>query len=358
MGEESERLTRFGVELEICWKYGEDLCGYPVLQTEYEAFNDSPFLFKCLMFFFSMILNNPNQIILGWLQQNTPELGILYTDEEDEIQRAIFDVRDPGTASNPNYTVLESKYDPRFSQYMIPIFTEDISLQCGDTREDHKRKYKPANHQPLSPMSMGIECITPVLAIYGEVTEQKVAAALAPFLACFGLLSPHCFFTNYSTGFHVNVSLVDKDGPIRLNCEKFRNFFIPEYIRYESQMYSKVRTRLREGQEYSIWATPLKQVQANALAIENETNRANTLHAHHLLSTKHWAVLLKQGSVYEFRLYGSETNWEKLVEYTFQACHLLNHIYDRYLDKKAKGLLGGRVQTRRLRLRRRSRRLR
>lgn len=70
-----------------------------------------------------------------------------------------------------------------------------------------------------------------------------------------------------------------------------------------------------------------------------------------------WAVLLKQGSVYEFRLYGSETDWRNLIEYIFQACHLLNHIYDHYRDKKVKGMIGG-SQTRRLRLRRRSRRLR
>lgn len=195
---------------------------------------------------------------------------------------------------------------------------------------------------------MGIECITPVLAIKGEVTEDKVAQALAPFLACFGLLSPHCFFTNYSTGFHVNVSLQDEHGRIRLNCESFRKFFVPEYIRYESRMYSKVRTRLREEQEFSSWAKPLSKVRANTLAIENEADRTDAEHAQYLLSTKHWAVLLKQGSVFEFRLYGSETDWEKLVDYTFQACHLLNHIYDRYMEKKAKGLLGGRRQTRRL----------
>lgn len=336
MSADSQRTTRFGVELEICWHYGIEGCGYSTLRNEYETFNDFSFLDKCLVFFFSMIVNNPNQTILGWLQENSPELGILFTDEEDEIQRAIFDVRDPGTPRRPKFTTLESKYDPRFSQYTIPIFTEDRSLQCGDTRASLKRQYKPANQQPLPPASMGLECITPVLEIEGEVTEDKIAQALGPFLACFGLLSPHCFFTNYSTGFHVNVSLADANGPIRLNCERFRKFFVPEYIRYETRMYSKVRTRLREGQSYSSWATPLSKVQANSLAIENEANRANATHAEHLLSTKHWAVLLKQGSVFEFRLYGSETDWEKLVGYAFQACHLLNHIYDRYRDKKEK----------------------
>jgi len=254
--------------------------------------------------------------------------------------------------------VLDDKYDPRFAHYKIPIFTPDISLQCGDTSLNVQQKYKPANAKPIPPASMGIECITPVLEVHGEITEAKIQQAVGPFLALFGLLKPTCFFTNYSTGFHVNVSLAEDEKPIRLNCQRFLTFFVPDYIRYENRVYSKVRQRLREGAKFSAWAEPLSKVKDNILALENEANRTEKEDSLFLLKTKHWAVLLKQGSVFEFRLYGSETDWEKLADYTFQACHLMNTIYDRFLAKKAKGLLGG--QTRRCcKLRRRlSRRLR
>lgn len=362
-----ERITRFGFELEICWYYGKQGCTRTD-KPSYKDFQNMDFLEKFKYYLFNVLLHEENPALQLITQLDAKyggsEIGILYYDDSEELNRVIVDLINPGSIDAPNFINIGSKYDARFAHYKIPIFTEDVSVDCRivDTSQQNSANNKNESSEFASTRteSMAIECITPILEIEGEVTEEKVELWTNLYLALFGLYSPQCFYTNYTTGFHVNVSLADSDGQtIRLNCESFRKFFIPEYIRYESQMYSKVRQQLKKGQTYSSWATPLSKVQANTLALEDEANRVNQEHSLFLLQTKHWAVLLKTNSVFEFRLYGSDTDFRRLGSYVYQACHLLNHIYDRYMAKKAKGILGGRRQTRRLLRRvRRTRRLR
>lgn len=363
MGEvdEDRRITRFGLELEICWNYGEEGC---LLYPFPETFITLSFMEKFKYYLFNVLLNptNPGLRIMKGLspEYGGSEIGILYMDDNDILHRAILDLNNPGTIEEPNYITIGSKYDSRFAHYTIPIFTEDISLVCGDAPSRLKKKYAPENNALVPAMSMGIECITPVLKIEGRVTEDKVYFFSQLYLGFFGLYSPKCFFTNYTTGFHVNVSLGDSNNQtIRLNCESFRRFFVPEYMRYEKRMYSKVRQQLRKGQNYSSWAERLSNVQAAIPNLPDEDERANQEHSLFLLQTKHWAVLLKTNSVFEFRLFGSNTDFRVLCDYAYQACHLLNHIFDRYMKKKSQGLLGGAQTRRRLRRRlRRTRRLR
>ena len=338
-----KRITKFGCELEVCWDFAPPGC----LADDVAFFDDIstlPFHEKFSAFYKS-ILRRP-----GPAFEAIKDTYRYIAYEDDAGTFFLYDLTKPATALPEEMTmsVIHKKKLEDIWNYKIPRFVDDFTIKCGDTPA-FAREGTPVK----SEQSIRVECITPVLEIEGEITESKVEDALKPLLRFFGLGRDECFFSNSSAGFHVNVSLWNKgaDTAIDLGASVFRDKFLRNYGTFENRRYSKVRTRLGPGKTESDWAKRLAGRYRDLLAAENGPKKNAELEHYQALMEKTWAVKVKEGSIFEFRLFQSETDIDKLCDYTFSGLHLLNMIYDDALKRKLTGGSRKRSRTHAARLR-------
>lgn len=319
------RITKFGVELEICWDIGPEGCLAPEVHLSAPV-THVLFKEKFEAYFRSILLNSRN---LEFFRETYRYVACI-DDLEDTF---IYDLRNPG--AEPVDASTNAEFKDLVTSYKIPIFMDDITVECGEIIKK-LRKYPVKSER-----SFRLECVTPILSIEGEVTEAKVEAALMPHLRFFGLDREECFFANGSAGFHVNVSLWNPgaDRAIDLSSKLFRKKFLNRYAHYENKEYGKVRTRLPAGKKEANWARRLAEEyrRLERLGQDGEEIQEN-MNTFLKLGKKPYAVKVKPESVFEFRLYQSEADAKKLCDYTFAAMHLLNSIYDEAVAKK---LIGG-----------------
>lgn len=332
------RVTRFGVELEICYRFDEEGCLKGAVPADITKLL---FIDKFNVFFRSILLTSDK---LPYMIRKYRYVAV-----SDEVyDKTLYDLENP-EKKPVSYEDASAELRKLVDEYRIPIFADDLTVECGDTPAEYRQK----GVKVPTEKSMRIECITPILSVEGEITEAKVEAALDPMLSFFGLGRPQCFFVNSTTGFHVNVSLSNsEDGPaINLSSKPFRKLFLERYGHYENKKYNTVRSHLREqpGKE----GGPLNAPWAGRLAgrFREKVAKGNSKELETFLNLKEKpaAVKVKDNSVFEFRLFQAEAEKEKLFEYTFAGLHLLNTIYDESLRKlKGGSRRKGRTHGRRL----------
>jgi hypothetical protein len=331
------RVTRFGVELEICYRFDDDcLKGDAPADVSRMLFVDK---FKTYLKSILLTSNNLPYILRKYR----------YIAVSDEIyDKTIYDLENP-EKEPVEYKNASKELRTLVDEYRIPIFADDLTVECGDTGKQYRAK----GVKVPTEKSMRIECITPILSVEGEITEAKVEAALDPMLSFFGLDRAECFFANSTTGFHVNVSLSESSNgaAFNLSSKPFRKLFLERYGHYENKKYNTVRSHLREqpgkeeGPLNAEWAARLAGPFREKVAKGNSKELETFLN----LKEKPAAVKVKDNSVFEFRLFQAEVEKEKLFEYTFAGLHLLNTIYDESLRKlKGGSRRKGRTHGRRL----------
>jgi len=333
MGESLQ--TRFGVELEICVRIGEDCLAVDGEVTELDWM-------KSFRAYFTKMLSKCTPEFLG-LHTEVAVLG-------DFSQYFIYNLRDPFVDDKPNYHAVDDNSEEykKISEYKIPIFMFDASVICGDTALGITNVFNENLKTLLQPQkSFNIECITPVLSFMGEPTKEKVNAALRPYLEFFGLGTPHCFIANHTAGFHVNVSVLDTvkyevlpiiDSPLFLHI-------LEQFVTVEERLYY---SQFRARQPFSVngvekpplnysWAKPafkvVKRIMENE-SIPKERKEEAILAA---FMTKHHSIKRKWPSIIEFRVFQSERDIDKLIENTLLACQIVKQGIEESFAKKGSG---------------------
>lgn len=369
----SQRITRFGVELEICWKLDGE-CSQS-LASRREALGQGALVRAAELEMRGKVLGSEKKNVKYMLMEEKAELffqSLMRTSPSYETIRdkyGFLGIMDEGDElfikdlSNPDEPLRKASATEKgvIEAYKFPIVMDDMTVECGDTPEGMREANVPSEFENSS----RFEFVTPILEIEGDVTPEKVEEALYPLLMFFGLHSPNCFFSNASTGYHVNVSLGDpslvensgynsnnsnsngsvQSNVINLSNKSFRRLFLNRYSEYENAMYNTVRHTLlpRASKEQGAgWARKLAAQWRRLKGLKNpriwEKEELEKLLS---LSDKHFAVKVKPGNVFEFRLFQAETDPAKLYANTFAALDLLNRIYDEYLTKKNERVTAG-----------------
>jgi hypothetical protein len=254
----------------------------------------------------------------------------------------IYDLRDPFEADNKTVKVRDATPDEAdlVKSYALPIFTDDPTVICGDAtlwNSNHtNRIYNNTlkRHTELGD-SIGFEMISPVLEISGEPTPGKISAVLHPLLMLFGLNNPNCFMSNYTSGFHVNISIHNADNSI-INITKppLIHHIMKEYLAYEYENYGVVRSRRPLGRPTytSQWALPMqKRIELLRREVFTDTgsNLPKKVGYHNLFSTsflkrKEGGLKIKNNEILEFRLFQSESDIELLEKYVGHAINIIH----------------------------------
>ncbi len=360
--------TRFGVELETCIRIDPDCI------PEFTGVDLNKLLFKEK---FDMYFK---YFLAPYCQENTEFAnkyrfaGIISTAtnlcSDREPEYFIYSLTEPFIIEDGvgkiNYHRASGDELNMLWDYIIPIFEYDCTLECGDVQEPYIGVNNPFNEEInnilVKNRSIGIECITPILSIKGKATRTKIYNALNEMLQFFGLgRKPiKCFIPNFSTGFHVNMSVFDtiSDKYYYLSSYKFYAYLLEIFTIYESQYYRHIRTRkpVRANKTVkknwiSTWAQPIypiydmfrtksddiTQQYINSLPTQMSLNDQRKLRSQQFrdkiiqydlmtgsgeLSGK-FRSIMKKGNVLEFRLFQSDRDINKLLEYTFMTAKIV-----------------------------------
>ena len=309
--------TRFGVELEICVRAdGTPGCGpsFPPGTDLFGMKDDSEkFAYYFTHYIQPSLMHHrplPFPVRFAVKPSEWTEEAVVYTVQED------------GTHTTEIVVPFEG--------YELPFFYGDFTIICGDAEASNMAKVmNERSGKPVAPgKSFRFECVTPILKFRGAVTPAKVTLALQPYLVLFGLMSPKCFMANSSAGFHVNVSLANATSgevlPITRGTSPIFKKFVDLYVAEECALYPRVRTRrpiskIGNADYESAWAKRLyKRYTPEQLANPDAMSDA--------LKDKCGAIKLKKEiEVIEFRLFQSETDIHRLLEYTETAIRLLHN---------------------------------
>jgi hypothetical protein len=112
-------------------------------------------------------------------------------------------------------------------EYKTLQFSQDASLRCGDHKDG------------LDDMSIHCEIVSPIL---NNLSELK--------LLYDNIISKTCNYSNSSTGFHVNISMVDQDKvPFKINNPIFEIELFKNWYKFEEDHYEEYRGK--EGSYYA-----------------------------------------------------------------------------------------------------------
>jgi hypothetical protein len=272
--------TRFGVELETCIRVQPD-CIDPSTNENINL-RALSFQKKFDMYFKSILapycVSNPTFAA----KYKFVALNTSYDDGNDTRYKSyIYSLTEPFlTSGEINFHESTLAEKELIRSYSIPIFEEDSTIECGDSLMENPNdpnvnntKNFPYNENMGAIIkknkSFSIECITPILSISGQVTYDKVMEAINEMLSFYGLSNPSCFIPNFSTGFHVNISLFDTrtNMPVNITYKKFYAHLLEIFTKYEENVYNSVRSRkpvtyrgdLKPTWQ-TIWAEPLSPV--------------------------------------------------------------------------------------------------
>ncbi len=365
--------TRFGVELETCIRIDpECIPEFTNVDLDTLIFKDKfDMYFKHILAPFC--ISNPKFAIkykiVGVISTATTKFN------DFNYNYFIYDLVAPFNTidGSINFHVASGEEFKMIENYEIPRFLDDCTLQCGDTQG-----YKINHHNPYNEeienilqknMSIGIECVTPILSFKGEANSQKITNELGKMLQFFGVgrKPVKCFIPNYSSGFHVNISLFDtvKNAYYNLSSSKFYAYLLEIFTIYESQYYRHIRTRkpVRANKTVkknwiSTWAQPIypeydkarilsdqafqETLNVNNMPLSlNNQRRArsnifrekimafNMTSGSSLLSGK-FRSIMKKNNILEFRLFQSDRDIHKLLDYTLTTANIVQNTLKYY----------------------------
>lgn len=232
--------------------------------------------------------------------------------------------------------------------YGLPMFVDDLSIRCGDTDDQSEKNQASITDNN----SFRFECITPILSVKGYPTKEKIKQKLLPFLSLFGLEHPNCFIENFSMGFHVNVSLyhTGRQKFVAIAEEPFLNDLLRNYIKVEKNIYKTVRTRkpLNAPLNYiSKFARPLygnleqfkkthPQLTEGQIIDLIMTNKE-------YINEKYKALKRKSPFLLEFRLFESDADINRLINYVFVTLDIVHKTANEVAKKSRLALTNNRL---------------
>jgi len=201
--------------------------------------------------------------------------------------------------------------------YKTLIFEPDGSIEC-DEKE--------------GVITLPCEIVTPILS---SIDDLKILYE--------GLsISENCNQSNKSMGFHVNVSGIDIKNQIIPLTYGFLNELIQEWLPYEKKHYKTLRPEsgsyaqsLSDRIENLYKNNTHVNLENKNLYIDDYTQK-NGPYIRELISiinhTKNNSITnYKQINVIEFRVFGSNNNISKLIDYTQDAMNVFQSAMNRYL---------------------------
>ncbi len=149
-----------------------------------------------------------------------------------------------------------------------------------------------------------MEMVSPIMTTLDELKD---------LLEFIGMQKP-CFVSNDTAGFHVNVSLLNKNTnkAIPLTIDFFTRTFFPRYKVWEAEVYPKVRPQI--DMPYA------KCIGGKDASLYPELY-------HEICKTKYVSLHRKNHELVEFRLFGSSSNMSELLHYTQMATELMRNCY-------------------------------
>ncbi len=290
MTPEKDVRVLFGVELEICLKLTPECANISSQELPNSIFQEKTWPELFAMFAKFILKKSP------LLTQMQKRYDYMYVSGGKKY----------GAASILNLTTCELEELPENKQveYDKPFFTMDTSVVCGDyDGKDYQTRM--AKYMPAIQQTFHVELVSPIMADIKDLQD---------LLSFLGMGRPECFVANDSAGFHVNVSLMNaRTGKfIPLTSDFFTRTFFPKYRMWESDVYPKVR-----GEETNY---------AQCIA-GKESRRFPELY-HEICKNKYVSIHRKTPRhLVEFRLFGSSTNMQNLLNYTQMATKFLRECY-------------------------------
>jgi hypothetical protein len=204
-------------------------------------------------------------------------------------------------------------------------FAQDASVKCGDSNKND------------TSLTVHCEIISPIL---NDISEIKLIYE--------NIISETCNLSNDSAGFHVNVSIVEKNKeqtPIKLTpgilfeiCKQWYPFEKKHYTEYRGQgsSYAKNISEMVDDTEFMkiIYekkdGTPIED--SDILIPENKYG-LRTLFAMKRIETKFTSLHLKKKiDVLEFRVFPSKNKMKELIDYTKKAISIIKKSMKNFLE--------------------------
>lgn len=295
----NEIQINFGCELEICIKLEciKDITlrekNYNIFNTKIKERNDA---WRILVMEFindNLLMNIDNTFI-----DKFPYIFIVFNTKNGY--------------TNYLLNLKTKKYLPKRTviHYDYLIFTIDESIKCNDN-------------------SFLCEIVSPILY---NIEDIKFLYEK--------LFINECFSSNESSGFHINISCKNVENPIYFSYT-FIDKFLQYYQIYENLNYKKFRPKgsnfakpvTQYIQEYTYKSIkPFVQIDEDkkdyfySNFIENQEFYRSFIS----LKNKYASLYLKNPILLEFRVFPSESNFEKLLEYINDVFILINESYNDY----------------------------
>lgn len=282
----SDLEVRFGIELEICVKLTPD-CGHES-NIKRENFQTKSWVDLFGMYAKSMLSKSP------LVEKMRSRYEYMYVSDGEKY--------DVDYILNLHTFEIE-EYETNTIAYDKPFFTVDYSVVCDDYYNNNNTNSRKA-YLPDIENTFHMELVSPIMTNLEELKD---------LLEFIGMQTPSCFVSNDTAGFHVNVSLLNKNTnkAIPLTIDFFTNTFFPRYTEWETEMYPKVRSK------HSNYA--------KCIGTKDATKYPELYH--NICMTKYASIHRKTHELIEFRLFGSSTNMTNLFNYTQQATELLRNSY-------------------------------
>jgi ankyrin repeat protein len=277
--------VRFGVELEICVKLTEE-CGHTA-NMEQNNIENEYWIDLFGMYAKSMLSKSP------LAEKMRKRYKHMYVSDGEKY----------GVDYILNLTTFEiEEIDNTKIGYDKPFFTLDTSVVCGDYGQTPNRRN---SYMPNIKNTFHMEMVSPIMTTLDELKD---------LLEFIGMQKPSCFVSNDTAGFHVNVSLLNKNTnkAIPLTIDFFTRTFFPHYKVWEAEVYPKVRPQI--NMPYA------KCIGGKDASLYPELY-------HEICKTKYVSLHRKNHELVEFRLFGSSSNLSDLLHYTQMATELMRNCY-------------------------------
>ncbi len=311
--------THFGVELEICIRINPE-CINEVFETPVYKLD----YVQTFEYYLKHILY-PNATKMPELLDTYPFICYKATD----YTAYYYNLRDLFNGDGTIKKIEIPTTNDRVAQYQIPIFTWDYSVKCGDIHEDNRHHLdvidnnkSASGHMELNE-SIHLEMISPVLTITGEPTREKINEVLRPMLIFFGLNRPECFISNYTSGFHVNISVEESGKIMEITKPPIFQSIIKEFMKYEKERYAIVRSRRpRNDPTYmSRFAIPISK---RLPSFYNSSKSFYNMFVPDQFKSRQSDIKIKNGEILEFRIFQSESDIGLLEAYVNDAIQVVH----------------------------------
>ncbi len=206
--------------------------------------------------------------------------------------------------------------------YKTLQFAQDGSVKCGDSNPED------------TSLSVHCEIITPILNSLSDIR-----------LLYDNLISKNCNSSNSSSGFHVNISIVDEnDNPVKLTyLYKFE--FANTMYKFEKDKYELYRGS--EGTRFALSIAKyidnniedmikyIKTKDGKEVSINDFTEDygiKNLYYPNIMMYEKYRTIYHKEeANIFEFRIYPSKNDKNLLINYTEEALEIMKNTMSDYM---------------------------